>query len=107
MLTPKQQLLFDRLKINPNFKTLVDRLNLEPTPSDAYRKSTMVAGRVAELIDQFEKASNLPAVKRMVIQTTPRSSGQDIFDLSAEINLYLISLYGPQPWKYPLPFAPF
>lgn len=107
MLTPKEQMVYDRLLKTPNFKLLVDSLQLEPIQSDDHRRSINIAARVDELMNQFEKARNSPHNERYVLDLSQPSSSTNIFKRDEEIERYLITLYGPKPWKYPLPFAPF
>lgn len=108
MITPKEQATLDRLlSTNPNFKSLVDKLGLEPVPSQAYRRSLAISARVDELMHQVTKALNSPQAPRTILRTVENSSCRDIFDLRPEIKIYLEAIYGPQPWKYPLPHAPF
>ena len=107
MFTPKEQLVYNQLLKSPNFKLLVDSLQLEPIQSNDLRRSINISARVDELINQFEKARNLPDNQRYVIDMTQTSSSNNPFKTNEEIERYLISIYGPKPWKYPLPFAPF
>jgi len=64
MLTPKEQLLLDRLKLQPTFMHAMTQLQLEVLPSEAHRSSLAVAARVDTIIHDFEKARNLPATTR-------------------------------------------
>jgi hypothetical protein len=108
MITPREQATLDRLiSTNPHFKTLVDKFQLEPVPSQSYRRSLAISAKVDEIIHAVTKAQNSPQVERTILRTVENSSCRDIYDLSAEIKVYLQAIYGPQPWKYPLPHAPF
>lgn len=107
MLTPKEQILLDKISKNENVKLLIDRLGLEPIVSEDFRKSTMVSARVDELIESFEKARSLPAKTRTVHNPNDPFGLHGPFTKPEVIKAYLETIYGPQPWKYPLPFAPF
>lgn len=107
MLTPKEQLFLDKISKNENVKLLIDRLGLEPVVSEDFRKSTMVSARVDELINQFKKAIDLPAKTRTVFESNSPFSLDGPFTPPHVIKAYLETIYGPQPWKYPLPHAPF
>lgn len=107
MITPKEQALYDRLKTLPNFQEMVTRLGLEPVVSEAHRTSTMVSARVDVLMDEFEKARNSPHKQRTVLDMDSPFGLAGPFTHSHVIKAYLETIYGPQPWKYPLPNAPF
>lgn len=107
MLTPKEQLFLDKISKNENVKLLIDRLGLEPVVSEDFRKSTMVSARVDELIETFEKTRSLPAKPRTVFKLNDPFGLDGPFTTPEVRKAYLETIYGPQPWKYPLPFAPF
>jgi hypothetical protein len=107
MLTPQETLAIDRLKLQPEIKMLFDRLGLEPIPSKAYKQSKLVSDRVDQLLCEFTEAQNKPVVQRTTFTEGQATSLGSIFCQDATIEVYLITLYGPRPWKFPLPTAPF
>lgn len=107
MLTPKEQLFLDKISKNENVKLLIDRLGLEPVVSEDFRKSTMVSARVDDLIESFQNRQKLPAKPRTVFKLNDPFGLDGPFTKPEVITAYLETIYGPQPWKYPLPFAPF
>lgn len=107
MLTPQESLVLDRLKLQPEVKMLFDRLGLEPLPSSAYKISKLVSDRVDQLLRDFAEAQNKPVVKRTTFTEGQATSLGSIFCPASTIEAYLITLYGPRPWKFPLQTAPF
>jgi hypothetical protein len=105
MITPKQQRVLDSL--SDEKRTLLTRLGMEVIPSPEYKFSTAVSNRVQILLQEFEDAKNKPVVKRSAIQVGGDSGLGGIFASPDCIEAYLLSLYGPRPWKYPLQHAPF
>jgi hypothetical protein len=71
MLTPKEQAFLDRLQQQPGFSTMMQRLELTPIPSEAYRQSLAVQARVDVLIQEFTNTLNLPVAARSTYTEPP------------------------------------
>jgi hypothetical protein len=102
MLTPKEILLLERMKSQPNLLELFTRLELEPVVSDAYRLSLKVSARVQQIMDDLRSK---PVVERLTFQEGSASSLGQIFCPESVIQAYIRTLY-PNPC-YPLSSAPF
>jgi hypothetical protein len=91
MLTPKQQTLLK----HPNVQLLIKTLQCEPILSEEFKYSKKVQDRITNLIQTFEKAQNLPVVKRSVsVQGDCTTQGERI-DCGASIEAeYII-----KSWK--------
>lgn len=98
MITPKQQRLLN--SIDPE---IIDQLGLSPIPSPEYKYSRSVSSRVEEI---WQELKNKTVVKRSAFMESWTNEPQ-IFKPQACITAYLTQLYGKQPWKTPLPHAPF
>lgn len=113
MITPKQKLLLNKIQ---NQHPYLKSLDLIPIPSPEFKKSKAIQARVETIFKTLEKASNSPVDKRSVLKTDSNWSDGEFVppgppiepeERNKWISDYLTSLYGPKPWKFPLPFAPF
>jgi hypothetical protein len=95
----KAEIQFEEVQKIPSIKILIDRLDLTILPD---RKSSDISARVQQLIDSFALRSNSTQAERYIHTEV----SEHPFDPN-RVELYLVSLYGPRPWKRPLPFAPF
>jgi hypothetical protein len=100
MITPKQQLLLNKLLIsNPE----LEALDLVVVPSPEYRWSTAVSNRVETILQEIR---NKPVVKRSDLLTVGPTALGRIFASTAIIEEYITKLYGPKTCN-PLANAPF
>jgi hypothetical protein len=105
MLTPKEKIFLDEISTLPNIKMFIDRLDLIPLQSENYRKSINVSTRVDQIIADIKKTPAQPS--RTIFTANTPFSLDGPFTPPSVTKAYLETIYGPQPWKYPLPFAPF
>jgi hypothetical protein len=101
-MTQRDKIYLAHLQQLPNVAELLQRLDAIPVDHPTGQK---VAARVSSLIQEFGNLSKPRQVQRST-QTPENTTSDNIFD-PTPIETYLITLYGPRPWKYPLPTAPF
>lgn len=65
MLTPRQQIYWDKFQTKPVGKELVDRLGLEVIESEEFKRNKKIEERVDLIIDQISMA---PKEKRRVMK---------------------------------------
>lgn len=87
-MTPFEQLALKKMIAgNPAVQQLITRLDLDlSSPSEAYKHSLTVKGKIDTLWDSLAKADSKPVVQRSVVK---ESSTPQIFRTAQEISAWI------------------